>query len=68
MQQFAQPPMTTQQQVKFYKSGFLGFSSAAGRFQRDQQRMAAQGWKVREMAFLGTNFFLQRVVSVVYEM
>lgn len=62
------PPQLVQstQQVKFYKSGIFGFSSAAGRFQRDQGRMASQGWDVQHCAYLGTNFWLRRIICVVY--
>jgi hypothetical protein len=70
-QQYAAPfPQSQQgirQQVKFYKSGIFGLSSAAGRFERDQPRMAAQGWNVKHCAYLGTNFWLRRVIVVVYE-
>lgn len=64
-----QQPMLAKpmQELKFYKSGIFGFSSAAGKFQRDSKKMQSQGWRVAEMAFLGTNFFWQRIIAVVYE-
>jgi hypothetical protein len=61
------PRLQQIQEVRFYKSGIFGFSSAAGRFERDQRMMATQGWRVKEMAFLGLNFWLRRIVAVVYE-
>ena len=64
-QQPVQPPKV--QEVKFYKSAFFGFSTAAGRFQRDSHRMLGQGWHIKEVAFLGVNVFLQRIICVVYE-
>jgi len=62
-----QPTRQTEQEVKFYKSGFFGFSSAAGKFQRDYHRMQSQGWQVRQYRMMGINFFLQRIITVVYE-
>jgi len=68
-QPMSQPlsPMQSQQELKFYKSAIFGFSSAAGKFERDARRMQSQGWRVASMAFLGTNFFWQRIVGVTYE-
>ena len=61
------PERQTEQEVKFYKSGLFGFSSAAGKFQHDYYRMQSQGWQVRQYRMLGINFFLQRIITVVYE-
>jgi len=65
------PPQQIQgkalQEVKFYKSALFLFSTAAGRFQRDCRRMQSQGWQIKEIAFLGVNVFLQRIIVVVYE-
>lgn len=61
------PQPQTVQELKFYKSSFISFRSAAGKFQADQKRMRAQGWSVGDIAFVGTNFWLQRVIAVVYE-
>ncbi|BCL81422.1 hypothetical protein ccbrp13_38870 [Ktedonobacteria bacterium brp13] len=71
-QQQAQQPQQPmlqpiQQQTKFYKSGLFGFSSAAGRFERDLHKMEKQGWKVGQYAFLGTNFWWQRCIAVTYQ-
>lgn len=54
------------QEVKFYKSGIFGFSSAAGRFQSDCQRMTSAGWKLHYASFLGMNFWLRRVIVATY--
>jgi hypothetical protein len=62
-----QPTRQTEQEVKFYKSGFFGFSSAAGKFQHDYHRMQSQGWQVRQYRMMGINFFLQRIITVIYE-
>jgi len=74
-QQYQQPPQSWQapapltaqnQQVKFYKSGFLGFSSAPGRFQRDATKMLAEGWKLQFAAYLGMNMFLRRIIVATW--
>lgn len=68
LQQLGPPPARhREQEVKFYKSGFFGFSSAAGKFQRDYHRMQSQGWQVRQYRTMGINFFLHRIITVVYE-
>ena len=54
----------TQQQLKFYKSGFFGFTSAAGNLQRDSARMQREGWKLQYVSYLGINLFLQRTYVV----
>ena len=54
------------QEVRFYKSGIFGFSSAAGRFQGDCQRMTSAGWKLQYASFLGMNFWLRRVIVATY--
>ena len=59
-------PFQQVQEVKFYKSGILGFSSAAGRFQNDCQQMIAAGWKLQYANFLGLNFWLRRVIVASY--
>src|SRR5437870_4481040 len=51
-------PMMQSQQIKFYKSGLFGFSSAAGRFQRDTVPMQNSGWQLQYAAYLGANMFL----------
>jgi hypothetical protein len=69
----AQPAMTpgraaqVQQEVRFYKSSLLGIASAVGRFQRDYQKMAQQGWQVKNFHPTGTDLFLRRYVVVIYE-
>lgn len=67
----AQAPQPQAKQVvtttKFYKSGLFGFSSAAGRFQRDLPKMEHAGWYPTAFAFLGTNFWLQRTIGVTYQ-
>ena len=60
------PSMQQAQEVKFYKSGIFGFSSAAGHFQRDYQRMASSGWKLQYASFLGMNVWLRRVIVATY--
>lgn len=55
------------QEVKFYKSGIFGFSSASGRFQKDCQSMIAAGWKLQYASFLGMNFWLRRIIVASYQ-
>ncbi len=55
------------QEVKFYKSGFFGFRSAAGKLQRDCNRMISQGWQLQHTSFLGLDFWLRRIIIAVYE-
>jgi len=57
----------TEQLVKFYKSGLFLIASAAGRFQRDCERMQAQGWRLAFAAPLGVNILLRRVIVATYE-
>ena len=54
------------QEVKFYKSGIFGFSSAVGRFQSDCQHMTEAGWKLQYASYLGLNFWLRRVIVATY--
>jgi hypothetical protein len=56
-----------QQELRFYKSGFFSFRSTVGKFQSDAAKMAEQGYQVKHFAFLGMNFWLQRVMAVTYE-
>ena len=57
----------TMQEIKFYKSGLFGFSSAPGRFQRDVPRMAQGQWRVYRVAHLGRNLLGQQTICVIYE-
>lgn len=70
-QHYQQPQQPQQpkvvQEVKFYKSAFIGFRSAPGRFQKDSHHMLGKGWHIKSVAFLGVNLFWQRVIAVVYE-
>lgn len=66
MQTPRQPVQQTQQLIKFYKSGIFGFSSAAGRMQRDSDRMQRDGWKLQHAAYLGTNFWLRRIIVAAW--
>jgi len=61
------PERQKEQEVKFYKSGFFGFSSAAGKFQRDSKKMLGNGWHVKQFRIIGLNVFLQRIIAAVYE-
>lgn len=61
-QQFSQ----VSQEVRFYKSSFF-FASAAGKTERDSRNMLAQGWKIKGSCFLGLDFFLRRIIMIVYE-
>lgn len=65
-QSFQPQSLQQVQEVKFYKSGIFGFSSAAGRFQGDCQRMTSAGWKLQYASFLGMNFWLRRVIVATY--
>jgi hypothetical protein len=61
------PEAATQtQEVKFYKSGLFGFSSAPGKFQRDAASMMRSGWKLQFAAYLGANIFLRRVIVATW--
>jgi len=56
-QQQAQQPQQPmlqpiQQQTKFYKSGLFGFSSAAGRFERDLHKWKSRDGRLGSMLFL----------------
>ena len=55
-----------QQQLKFYKSGLFGFSSAPGRMQRDSYRMQQDGYQLQFAAYLGTNFWWQRTIVATW--
>ena len=60
------PQIAQPQQVKFYKSGLFGFSSAAGRFQRDALHMQKEGWRLQFTAYLGMNAFLRRIIVATW--
>ena len=70
-QQLAPLPMSQPRQVtqelKFYKSGLFGFSSAPGRFQRDVPKMAQGNWRVGRITHLGRNLLGQQTICVIYE-
>lgn len=61
------PPVPQeQQQIKFYKSGLFGFSSAPGRMERDSHRMQSNGWRLQFAAYLGMNLFLRRMIVATW--
>ena len=47
MPQQVAPLPQEQQQIKFYKSGLFGLSSAPGRLERDASRMQQDGWRLQ---------------------
>lgn len=62
------PPASQNQEVRFYKSGLFGFSSAIGQFERDWKRtMQPAGWRVTAFRQMGVTVSLRRVIVVVYE-
>lgn len=63
-QQFTQQ---TSQEVRFYKSSIFLFASAAGKTERDSRQMIASGWKIKDSCFLGLDFWLRRIIMIVYE-